>query len=160
MKLDPRFEELYRREYGAVFKAAYFASGDAAVAEDAAQEAFVRAFERWSRLQGSEWVTGWLVTTALNLTKRRGRMSRHSLLPAIPRDDMASVDARIDAQQALRSLPARQQEAVVLHYLIDLPVSEVAQIMGCAEGTVKAHLSKAREAMARRVDRTGREEGS
>lgn len=154
MELDPGFEELYRREYGAVFKAAYFACGDATVAEDATQDAFVRAFERWGRLQGNEWITGWLVTTALNLTKRRRHTSRGGLPISSARDDMSSADERLDARRAVRSLPARQQEAVVLHYLIDLPVSEVARIMGCAEGTVKAHLAKAREAMARSVERT------
>ena len=43
----------------------------------------------------------------------------------------------------VRALPRRQREAVTLHYLVDLPVAEVARLMGCREGTVKAHLTSA-----------------
>jgi RNA polymerase sigma-70 factor (ECF subfamily) len=53
----------------------------------------------------------------------------------------------LDLLTALRSLPDRQQEAVVLHYLVDCPVTTVADLMGVSEGTVKAHLHKARAAL-------------
>jgi RNA polymerase sigma-70 factor (ECF subfamily) len=53
----------------------------------------------------------------------------------------------LDLWRSIRALPRRQQEAVVLHYVADLPVSEVAAAMRCGEGTVKAHLSRARAAL-------------
>jgi RNA polymerase sigma-70 factor (ECF subfamily) len=51
----------------------------------------------------------------------------------------------------VRSLPRRQAQAVALHYLEDLPVAEIARVLGCAEGTVKAHLHHGREALGRRL---------
>ena len=65
----------------------------------------------------------------------------------------------MDLRAALRRLPARQQEAVALHYLLDLPVTETATVMGCDEGTVKTHLSRARLALERalRLDDDGRQ---
>jgi RNA polymerase sigma-70 factor (ECF subfamily) len=54
----------------------------------------------------------------------------------------------MDLHRALQLLPARQLEAVVLYYGLDLPVEDVASAMGCRAGTVKAHLSRARAALA------------
>jgi RNA polymerase sigma-70 factor (ECF subfamily) len=54
--------------------------------------------------------------------------------------------------EAIRGLPPRQQEAVALHYLLDLTVADTATAMGVDEGTVKTHLSRAREALARALD--------
>ena len=62
------------------------------------------------------------------------------------------VDASIDLRRAIAALPRRQQEAVVLHYLADLPVDQVATVMRCENGTVKAHLWKARQLMAQRME--------
>ena len=53
---------------------------------------------------------------------------------------------------AVRALPARQQEAVALHYLLDLTVADTAATMGIDEGTVKTHLSRARDALAHALD--------
>jgi RNA polymerase sigma-70 factor (ECF subfamily) len=53
----------------------------------------------------------------------------------------------VDVLAALRSLPERQRQAVVLHYLTDCPVATVAEVMGVSEGAVKAHLFKARAAL-------------
>ena len=55
----------------------------------------------------------------------------------------------MDLRGAMRRLPARQQEAVALHYLLDLPVAETAATMGCDEGTVKTHLARARRTLER-----------
>jgi RNA polymerase sigma-70 factor (ECF subfamily) len=57
-------------------------------------------------------------------------------------------DDRLAVREAIRSLPPRQQEAVALHYLVDLPVADVAVAMGIDEGTVKTHLFRARTAIA------------
>jgi RNA polymerase sigma-70 factor, ECF subfamily len=56
-----------------------------------------------------------------------------------------------DFWRAVRSLPRRQAQAVALHYLEDLPVADIARVLGCAEGTVKAHLHHGREALGRRL---------
>jgi RNA polymerase sigma-70 factor, ECF subfamily len=59
---------------------------------------------------------------------------------------------------AVRALPSRQAQAVALYYLEDLSIQQTATVLGCAEGTVKAHLAKARRALARRLRVDGGEE--
>jgi RNA polymerase sigma factor (sigma-70 family) len=59
------------------------------------------------------------------------------------------IEGRVALRAAIDDLPARQQEAVLLHYLLDLPVSETASVMGIDQGTVKTHLSRARTALER-----------
>jgi RNA polymerase sigma-70 factor, ECF subfamily len=142
------FRELYEREFAAVYRAAYALSGDRSLAEDAAQEAFARAFIRWRRLGGDPWAGGWVMTTALNFTRRQ---LRRRPPPAERQAVEPDPEALIDLRRAVRTLPARQQTAVVLHYLIGLPLGEVAGAMGCKEGTVKAHLARARASLERRL---------
>jgi RNA polymerase sigma factor (sigma-70 family) len=146
LSIDPAFEDLYRDEFPNVFRAAYVLSGNRAVAEDAAQEAFARALERWNRLSEVPWVRGWITTTALNAARRSLRRRRE---PAPDAAAGVDLDEWIDLWRGVRGLPRRQQEAVLLHYAADLPLSEVAGAMKCEEGTVKAHLARAREALRR-----------
>lgn len=148
MRIDPGFEEMYMTEYGSVFRAAYLLSGDRALAEDATQEAFARALERWRRLDGHSWAVGWVVTTALNVTRRT---LRRRPTPVVAGNPSSDPDELLDLRRAVQALPARQQEAVLLHYFRDLPVEDVARAMGTAPGTVKAHLFRAREAMAAKL---------
>jgi RNA polymerase sigma-70 factor, ECF subfamily len=143
VRVDPGFEELYRREHATVFRAVFRLCGDRAVAEDATQEAFARALARWRRLRGKGWAAGWVTTTALNVARRALRRRPE---PAA-RSDETDVDAAADVWLAVRRLPRRQQEAVVLFYVADLPLAGVAAAMGCAEGTAKAHLARARESL-------------
>jgi RNA polymerase sigma factor (sigma-70 family) len=147
VSIDPSFTELYEREFPAVFRAAYLLSRDRGLAEEAAQEAFARALARWGRLRSQPWAGGWVTTTALNMARRHLRRRR----PVMPTNESPGEDdtTRLDVHAAVRRLPARQQEAVVLHYLLDLPVAETAAAMGCDQGTVKTHLSRARAALLR-----------
>ena len=146
MRADPAFEDLYRDEFPTVFRAAYVLCGNRAVAEDATQEAFARALERWNRLREVPWVRGWITTTALNAARRSLRRRRD---PAPNPARGVDLEEWIDVWRGIRDLPRRQQEAVLLHYVADLPVSEVAGAMKCEEGTVKAHLARARETLRR-----------
>jgi RNA polymerase sigma-70 factor (ECF subfamily) len=144
VRVDSGFEELYRTEHPTVFRAVFRLCGDRAVAEDATQEAFARALARWRRLRGRAWTAGWVMTTALNLARRALRRRRPEPAPLGGGPD---VESAADVWLAVRRLPRRQQEAVVLFYLTDLPLAAVAAAMGCAEGTAKAHLARAREAL-------------
>lgn len=151
MSVHATFQELYEREFPNVFRAVFLMSGDRQVAEEATQEAFARALARWGRLGSQRWAGGWVTTTALNVARRllRRRPTPVALTGPAPAD----VEW-LDLRAAVRRLPPRQQEAVVLHYLLDLPVAEAAVAMGCDESTVKTHLSRARTALERalRVD--------
>lgn len=142
------FRELYEREFHAVYRAAYALCGDRDVAQDAAQEAFARALARWRRLSREPWAGGWVMTTALNYTRRQMRR-RPPAQAERPAD--ADAEALMDLRRSIDGLPSRQQTAVILHYLMDLPVGEVADAMGCKEGTVKAHLARARVTLERRL---------
>jgi RNA polymerase sigma-70 factor (ECF subfamily) len=146
VRADPRFEELYRSEFQAVFRAVLAVCGDRHVAEEATQEAFARALERWRRLRDRSWAAAWVTTTAMNAARRSLRR-RAVEAKANPAAGPGEPDSAIDLWRGVRGLPVRQQEAVVLYYVLDLPVAEVAVAMGCEEGTVKAHLSRARAAL-------------
>ena len=61
--------------------------------------------------------------------------------------------------KAVRTLPKRQAQAIALHYLEDLPIAEIAEILECAEGTVKVHLHKGRKGLATKLG-VDREEGA
>jgi len=76
VKADSAFESFYISEAKAVFTAVYMMCRDRQLAEDATQEAFARALERWDRLGQQEWAAGWVVTTALNVARRNLRRRR------------------------------------------------------------------------------------
>ncbi len=148
--MDRNFDTFCRQEYSSVFRAAYALTSDREIAEDATQEAFGRAFARWHRLEDEPWVTGWVMTTALNLcrsaARSRGRDRRLGENPSSTRSSPPNAD-RVDVITALRRLPSRQQQAVILYYIGDLPVRVVAEHMNMADGTVKSYLFRARSAL-------------
>ena len=143
------FEDFYRLEFPRVYRAAWLFARDSEDALDATQEAFGRAYSRWKRLQKEPWAAGWVITTSINLLKRR---RRRPLPEAAAANVPAPTDDIVDLQRALRTLPERQREAVVLFYVGDLSVHEVATVMSISEGTVKAHLSQGREALRARLE--------
>ena len=155
MTPEPGFERFYETEAPSVFRAVYLLCGDRVLAEDATQEAFARALERWERLRTQPWAGGWVTTTALNVARRGMRRGRRLRLAA--RDDPTSVEETIDLWARVKDLPRRQQEAVVLHYRMGLSVEEVADVMDCREGTVRTHLARAREGL--RAALTGGSDG-
>ena len=141
MRVDRGFAEFYEREFAAVFRPVFALCRDRSVAEDATQEAFARALERWRRLGDRPWAAGWVTTTAMNAARRSLRRRPQ---PPQPGTDLEDMEGSWDLWRAVRELPVRQQEAVVLHYALDLSVADVAELMKCRQGTVKAHLFRAR----------------
>jgi RNA polymerase sigma-70 factor (ECF subfamily) len=140
---DRAFEELYEKEAHSVFAAVYLLCRDQALAEDATQEAFARALERWERLRTMPWTAGWVTTTAMNVARRALR--RRPLPPSAAPHHESIDEYAIGLWDRVRNLPRRQQEALVLHYRLGLPVNEIARAMGCREGTVRTHLARGRE---------------
>ncbi|SRR6266508_4200615 len=141
MDVDAGFEELYRAEGRAVFTTVYLLCWDRAVAEDATQEAFARALERWERLRGQAWAAGWVNTTAVNVARRTLRRRR---VPPTGKATEPDADAVIDLWRQVRRLSQAQRVAVILYYRLDLPVASIAELMQCREGTVRPHLAHAR----------------
>jgi RNA polymerase sigma-70 factor (ECF subfamily) len=144
------FEDFFLGQYSLVYRAVLAFCGDRELAADATQEAFVRAYERWNRLGKEPWAGGWTTTTALNLCKRMGRRaSKRSVVERAgrARNEGSGNEDWDSVHEALARLPLRQRQAIVLHYFCDCPIAEVAQLIHTSEGTVKAHLFKARRAL-------------
>jgi RNA polymerase sigma-70 factor (sigma-E family) len=141
------FGDLYRLAYRVAFRIL----GDRADAEDVAQEALARATLRWAKLH--ERPEGWVSTVASNLAVDRYRRRRRE--PTIPTGPIGVVDdqtvERGDLVAALRKLPRRQREVVVLRYLADLSEADVAATLGCSVGSVKTHASRGLAAMRRQL---------
>lgn len=153
---DDRVRELYDGCYARLVGQVFLLTADLGAAQDAVQEAFTRALSSpasFARVQEPE---AWLRTVAFNVARRRWRRLRHldRLLgvghiarsgdeqePPLSPDRVALVDA-------MRQLPYEQREALTLHHVADLPVSEVAAITQVPIGTVKARLSRGRTRLA------------
>lgn len=140
------FSSFYREAFDRVFAVVLAYCGNTDVAFDSTQEAFARAYSRWRRVAGADSPTAWVTTTAINVSRRqfRRRFDQGSREVAI---DPAPSTERIDVMEAVRGLPDRQREAVILYYLLDLSVGQVADQMGLSEGAIKAHLFKARSSL-------------
>jgi RNA polymerase sigma-70 factor (ECF subfamily) len=142
------FESFFAQHYGSTLRSISLAIGDASRAEDLTQEAFARAFRRWSSVSKLERPVAWVYVVALNAERKRWRRDQKASAPADQADgaltDLAGGVLRtIVVREALEKLPPRQRCAIVLRYLADLTVADVAEVMGCAEGTVKATLHQA-----------------
>jgi RNA polymerase sigma-70 factor (sigma-E family) len=123
--------------------------GDANVAEELAQETLARVWVGWARLGPlTEPARGaWAYRVAVNLANSwwRRRLAERRALGRFTdraRGDPDLADA-VAVRRAVATLPRRQRTALVLRYYADLPVAEVAALMGCAPGTVKALTSQA-----------------
>ncbi len=133
----------------------YALSGSRPVAEDLAQEAFLRAHRDWHRI-GSHAVPGaWVRRVATNLAIGRFRRLRSESAAKARLTVPVSLEpagAEFDAFWGeVRRLPKRQAQVVALHYVEDLPIAEIAAVLGIAEGTVKALLFQARQRLERQL---------
>jgi RNA polymerase sigma-70 factor (sigma-E family) len=128
------------------YRVAYRILGQRAEAEDVAQEAVARAYASWRRIGG--YADAWTSRVATNLALDEARRRSRQRLPQA--DEATSdrwADDRVDLQRALRTLPRRQREVVVLRYLADLPEERVAGALGCSVGSVKTHGSRGLRAL-------------
>lgn len=159
---DPlaRLEALYHRHHDHLVRLARVCSGDATVAEDTAQEAFVRLgrSRRWPS-PGTE--LAYLRRTVINLVhghhrklavRRAPRAVPPEARSADPASDAESADQLRRIATAVRALPRRQRECVVLHYFADLSEAAVAQTLGVTAGSVKTHLHRARATLAEALE--------
>ena len=122
------------------YRAAYRLLGDREDAKDIAQEAVARAIVRWPKVSG--YADQWVVTVAVNLAIGMLRRRRPTAAGHTESTTDALATERLDLARSLRKLPRRQREVVVLRYLADLTQREVAQRLGCSEGSVKQHASR------------------
>ncbi len=148
-----RIGELYLRHADAAVRLAYLLTGDLPLAEDLAQDAFVRLAGRLTHLRDPDAFDAYLRRTIVNLSRshfRRKRVERTYLARernAPPRAAGAAwsqqrVEDRDEFWETLRRLPERQRAAIVLRYYEDLSESRVADILRCRPGTVKSLVSR------------------
>jgi RNA polymerase sigma-70 factor (ECF subfamily) len=152
MRVDEvALREFLHTSYPRLVAAVALACGSRPAAEDAVQEALLRAWEQSEKGQEIQSLEAWVTTVAMNLSRsglrrmrseRRARSRLHT-----PGLEEPSAD-RVDVERALSSLPRRQREAVVLRYYLQLDTREVASTLGVEEGTVKRTLFRARAALA------------
>jgi RNA polymerase sigma-70 factor (sigma-E family) len=157
---EDRLQVLYRRHGPDAVRLAYLLTGDRALAEDLAQEAFVRMAGRFRDLRDPDAFWPYLRKTVVNLSKmhfRRRAVERSWLArqPSRQRPDDPGPDlaARAALDAALLSLPERQRAAVVLRFYEDLSEARTAEILRCRPGTVKSLVSRGLASLRVAIDR-------
>ena len=141
--MDRDFEDFFRTEYDSVRRALVVALRDRAFAEDAAQKGFLEAFAHWRRVRRMDRPAGWVYVAAIRYARRKRSDLFGGTVDTVTPDPADAVTATLDLALLVGLLPPRQRLAIVLRYWVDLPLREVAEAMGCAEGTVKATLHAA-----------------
>lgn len=147
------FEEFYSAYRDSVYRAVLVATRNPDQAEDAVQEAFMRAYDRWDTVQRHERPRAWVSRVALNVATSWWRRNRRE--HGEPPDRPAAPDARPLDEHLVRlvwALPKRQRQVVALRILADLSIAETATLLGLAEGTVKATLHRALATLRGRLE--------
>jgi RNA polymerase sigma-70 factor, ECF subfamily len=148
------FDQFYSSSAARLVRHGYALTGDMAEAQDIAQEAFARAWQRWSVVRDCDSPEAWVRRVATNLAASRWRRIRVARAaagnPAEPHAPEVSTDT-VALVSGLRTLPERQRTVLVLHYLCDLTVDQIAAELGCPAGSVKSWLSRGRTALAAAV---------
>jgi RNA polymerase sigma-70 factor (ECF subfamily) len=152
-----RWEEVYAGHYRRLVTLIAVVAGSPADAEEAVQEAFVRALGLTGHRPVPDNPEAWLYRVALNIARSRwrrlvtGRRHQVELIEGDHGDatEPSHSDSRLVLLAALKRLPYEQREALAMHYLADLPVEEIAVRVGSPTGTIKARLSRGRDALAK-----------
>jgi RNA polymerase sigma-70 factor (ECF subfamily) len=152
MRVDEiAIREFLHTSYPRLVAAVALACASRPAAEDAVQEALLRAWERSERGESIESLDAWVMTVAVNLARsglrrvmaeRRARARLHGASPA------EAFGERVDVERALAALPRRQREAVVCRYYLGMDTKEIAKVLKISDGTVKSTLFRARAALA------------
>jgi RNA polymerase sigma-70 factor (ECF subfamily) len=122
-------------------------------ADDVVQETLLRAWQRRDTYRAERGsVRAWLIAV-LRDRSRRHRVRTRRPVPIDPPASVSAIDSQhVDLERAIASLPRRQREVVTLHYLADLPVSDIAVLLGVSAGSVKSYLHEARTALQQALE--------
>jgi RNA polymerase sigma-70 factor (sigma-E family) len=151
-------EDLYLRHAGAAVRLAFLLTGDRDLAQDLAQDSFVRVAGRFRQLRRPDAFDAYLRRAVINACAshhRRTRVARaylerqrHAAEPTI---DAPDVGTREQLRAALRELPMRQRAAVVLRYYDDLPEQQVAETLGCSVPAARSLVARAMQTLRDRI---------
>jgi RNA polymerase sigma-70 factor, ECF subfamily len=144
------FESFFRAEHRRLVKALYLVTGNAHEADELAQEAFLRVWERWSRVRSMDDPTGYLYRTAMNAFRSRIRRAMVAARRAVSFreawDEFARIDEHDALARALGTLTRRQRAAIVLTEYLGYGSDEAGVILGVKPVTVRVLLSQGRAA--------------
>jgi RNA polymerase sigma-70 factor (ECF subfamily) len=145
---DLEFASWYEREHPRVLGVLCALSGELDAAREATDEAFVRAFSRWSRVAKMASSGGWTYRVALNELRRslRGRRRDRTTAAGSPGVAVPATDPEL--WDMVRRLPERQRVAITLRYVADLPEQDVADAMGIRRSSAASTLTQARQRLA------------
>ncbi len=147
------FADFYRREYKPVLGIVFGLSGSRTASEELTQDAFSKAHGAWSKLRLHANRDAWIRRVAINgaLSWRRRRIVEARALTRLSRERPALAELPPQPDElwsAVRALPRNQAIAVTLRYHDDRSIAEIADVIGCAEATVRVHLHRGRQALA------------
>jgi RNA polymerase sigma-70 factor, ECF subfamily len=146
------FTDFYASSFPRLVSQLYAMTGDRAEAQDAVQEAFARAWASRGKLDREGAPEAWVRVTAWRIAMSRWRRAwrgRFLARPVVPAQGADEPDLeRLAVIEALGKIPLEQRRAIVLHYLCDLTVAQIAAETGAPVGTVKARLARGRAALA------------
>jgi RNA polymerase sigma-70 factor (ECF subfamily) len=161
------FEDFFAATYPRVVAALTVSLGDREAAEDAAQDAFTKAYLRWSSVGSMDRPDGWVFIVAVRAS-RRALARRQRIDAAVARSGDAAAHAasagsapdesrgaELLSSGLLDRLTSRERMAVVLRFVVDLELADIARAMGCRVGTVKATLHSARGKVRRDLASAG-----
>lgn len=139
-------------EYGdALLRMCFLYLKDHAIAEDAVQETFLRAFRHQDGFRGESSVKTWITRIAINVCKdmltdpwARHRSDGELPVEATPEPSFSSEDRYVISGK-IANLPPKYKEVILLHYYQELKLSEIAEILGESEATIKTRLKRARD---------------
>jgi RNA polymerase sigma-70 factor (ECF subfamily) len=142
------FRTFFEDEHRQLFKVLHFVTGDRAEAADLMQEAFLKLWERWDRIDTIDDPRAYLFRVGLNGSRMRARAARRAAKRTVPlgvvRDPFDDVDIREDVRRMLQRVTPRQRAALVLLDLYGFGSEEAARIMGIRPSTVRALATQGR----------------
>ena len=151
---EDAFQAFFEAHHADLARLAYLITGDANAADDIAADALVEIWRHWTRVEAAEsplaYGRGVLANLARNWIRRQRRERLGLLSLKILSEEFrgSDVPAVMDVRTALRRLPLRRRECVVLRYAFDVPEREVAAILGISVGTVKSQTSRGAQQLA------------
>jgi RNA polymerase sigma-70 factor (ECF subfamily) len=147
----PPFATFVEEEHVRLFKALYFVTGDREEAEDLAQEAFLKLWERWDRIDTIDDPTAYLFRVALNgfrMRRRRATMAiRRAPAPPEQRDGFTEAEMREDVRRLLLGVTPRQRAALLLVDLLGYPAEQAASILRVRPSTIRNLASQGRKTL-------------
>ena len=142
-----RLEALIDRYENTLLRAALAILGDPFESEDAVQDTFLRYLEKRPDFRDEGHEKAWLLTVCANGCKSRLRQRKSRITTELPDTYPAPDPESGEVAEAVLALPANQRAAVHLFYYEGYSTDEIAKILGQRPGTVRSHLSRAREAL-------------